>query len=71
MGKENREEIHPGRLYIDWSAFTENPRKHQRKDPVGGAGSTLTACGLAIYATGFREDSSGCMSLTEAIAGLD
>lgn len=71
MGKENEEEIHPGRRYIDWSAFMENPRKHQRKDPVGGVGSTLTACGLTIYATGFRENSSGRTSLTGAIAGLD
>lgn len=53
VGKENREEIYPGRLYIDCSAFMENPRKHQRKDPIGGAGSMSTACGLAVYSTEF------------------
>lgn len=58
VGKENREEIHAGRLYTDCSAFTENPRKHQRKAPGGGAWSTSTACGLGIYSMGFGEDCS-------------
>lgn len=42
-------------LYIDSSAFMENPRKHQRKDSGGGVGSISTACGLAIYLTGLEK----------------
>lgn len=41
MATESREEIHPGRHYIDGSAFfTENPKKkkkkiYQKRDPIG------------------------------------